>query len=51
MATKVYSQKPDGKRRRRIVKESIDDRIRKIRKELGLNFKWEELKLQTRLAQ
>jgi hypothetical protein len=46
MATKVISVKPGGKIRRRIVKQSVDDRIRKIQKELGLCPKWEALKFQ-----
>lgn len=46
MATKVISAKPGKKPRRMIVRKTTDDRIRELRKALGLNCKWEEVRLQ-----
>lgn len=45
-ALKVYSAKPDGRSRRRIVKETTSQRIARIRKELG---KWEALKITVKM--
>jgi hypothetical protein len=51
MATKVCSAKPNGKVRRMTVRPTLDERIKEIRKQLGLNHKWESLKLQLKMQQ
>lgn len=46
---KVLSAKPGGKIRRRILKETLEQRKSKILKELKLNPNWENLKLQVKI--
>lgn len=50
MATKVISVKPEKKPRKTLIKKSTDDRIRELRRELGLDVKWEKLKFQMMLT-
>jgi|GEM_PF-3728217 len=49
MATKVISVRPGKKPRRMIVRKTTDDRIRELKKALGLNS-WEDMKLKMMLC-
>lgn len=51
MATKVCSARPGGKVRRYIIKPTLDQRLAAIRRELGLDNRWENLKLQVKIIQ
>lgn len=54
MATKVLSAKPGGKIRRRLLKETTDQKIQQLRKKLGLTKRenrWVALQFQVSCLQ
>ena len=50
MATKVMTVKPGGKVIRTTAPPTTDDRIKELRRKLGLDHKWESLKFQINIS-